>query len=201
MAVATIEDRLRLSFQIARDVLVSDGKEVTPSAIVFRALEEAMETLKKLPDPEKGWLYSMRTVWPEVIGDQGDAVERYKEMLERLKAGEESVESIFRLGGRPSPSEVARMEVVLQEFPKHLVGRNKRRDWKILSGYAQELPPKIIARIAKCGLRSCQMQKNLQCNRISAYYRLVFPEIFGEITSAGTDGIRGGSGKVLHSQL
>lgn len=199
MGQKTPDEWVHEALKVARDVLIADGREATPSAIVFRALVEAMETLKRLPDPEAGWLYSVRTMWPEVRGDYGDKVESYKSMLERIMLGIESPDALHGRPPRPSPVQIARMEAVTEQFPKYLQGRNRRRDWQILVGYARDLPVKANARIARCHPETCRLQKNLQTGRIAAHYERLFPGVFGVGLRPDAAGTKPRSGKVLPS--
>jgi len=201
MAHKTPDEWVLEALKVARGALIADGRDVTPSAIVFRALEEAMETSKRLPDPEAGWLYSVRTMWPEVLGDYGDKVESYKSMLERIMLGIESPEALHGRPPRPSPAQIARMEAVTEQFPKYLQGRNRRRDWQILVGYARDFPVKHIARLARCDRKTCLSQKTMQTGRIAAHYEALFPDAFPAGLRPDAAGTKPGSGNVLQSQL
>lgn len=158
--------RIASALKLARDVAHKNTDEVLePHAIVFEALREAMTTLKALPDPESGWLYS-QGFWPQVILDEEEKLDNYKEMLRRIASGEESPEAL--LGKRPpTAAAIDRMEAIFEVFPRCLAGKTRQRDWKIMSFLAAGHTMKVVGGIVRTSRETVSDRKDVQCRHIA----------------------------------
>lgn len=81
-----LSQETRKAIEAGIDLLRAEGYQVSfpesLSSIVWRLLVEATDTLRRLPDREKGWLMAGdRIAWPEVIHS---AQEHYEAELQRL---------------------------------------------------------------------------------------------------------------------
>src|ERR1700730_8473208 len=87
---------LHRALRLAGEVFIADtGEEPLPREVVMRSLVDACDTIRRLPDQERGCLYSMRTLWPEVVRDRQDDHEAYEAMLARINSGEESADVLL----------------------------------------------------------------------------------------------------------
>ena len=165
MQTESVETRLRRAFLIAARNSVADGEtNPTNEDVVFLALKEAMGTLKRVRDPEAGWLFC-QGFWPQIVQDYEDKLDNFRARLERIKNGEEGADEFSQ--APPSPDAVARMEAIFEVFPKLLVGVNRRRDWKILCYLGNGLEVMTVARLSECHRNSVMGRRSLQLSRIA----------------------------------
>jgi hypothetical protein len=110
---------------------------------VWELLLEAGDTLKRLPDRERGWLTAAtRAHWPACLGEAAGQAASPAEPT-RLRPGPAGAEAIDHL------------DTVLTWLPL-AAGRNPKRDVAVLFGLA-------------CGLRVAQLQRGLGCGRRTIY--------------------------------
>ncbi|MEJ8571259.1 hypothetical protein [Microbaculum marinum] len=150
---------------------------VRRSDAVWYALREAMETLRRLPDREAGWLYCQRSLWPEFAHDHEDKVEAYATMLERVKIGELPVEALAPRRPPVSPKAVSRMELVFG-WNAYVVSKYRRRDWRILCMSANGTPAGSVARISHCSKRTVYDRRELQTAAIARGLLGRYPDVF-----------------------
>ncbi|MBB4267718.1 hypothetical protein [Roseospira visakhapatnamensis] len=120
---------------LARDHGMSDP---CPETIAWELLIEAADTLKCLPDRERGWLASCdRSAWPPVLIEQAErwaaAVARggWDAMTVRpgppSAAAIERMDTLFRLTvGFPRPLDLRRAFLLASGVPAHLIARHTK---------------------------------------------------------------------------
>lgn len=118
------------------------------SSIVWRLLQEAADTLARLPDRERVWLLAAdRVAWPEVLHT---AQEQYEAELQRLTDARMSKEEIPlpRLA-ISDPGAVSRMLVVLDwlQFVRARTPTRVKRDKMVVLALAQGQPIKSVRRL------------------------------------------------------
>src|SRR5215813_2626220 len=161
---------LRLAFRDALHALIAKGEQnVRPRDLVLHVLSEAMCTMKALPDPEAAWIYSMRSVWPEVVHTREDRLDAYYAELLAIEQGKCGSDSLLRKAP-PSPSAVLRMYVVFEVFPTFLIGTNRRRDYQIICGVASNTEGKALAR--KLGLHKNSVYERRDAQLLAIAKRL-----------------------------
>lgn len=114
---------------------------------VWELILEAMETLRRLPDREIGWLKSAeRSHMPDMIRK---LVEEFGAEVEHIAMGEGPRETVVH-PGPPSKGAIDRAEIVLNDWYQ-LGGssRKARRNAQTLYLLAAGVPPRIVARITK----------------------------------------------------
>jgi hypothetical protein len=169
---------LHRALRLAGEVFIADtGEEPLPREVVMRSLVDACDTIRRLPDQERGWLYSMRTLWPEVVRDRQDDHEAYEAMLARINSGEESADVLLPVR-RISSAAVSRMMAVTETYPHLLVGRDRRRDWTILTMLARGYDGKVTARAARCHKNTVYDRRDLQLSRLAEELGKKFPGVF-----------------------
>jgi len=172
------------------DILAFElGWTLKPRQIVFVALEMAMDTLRRLPDVERGWL-GMRTNFPSSLVID-DSSEKYREslyweiiqMIRDGKIGNPDIEDDrFAPRSVPTSKEITEMEVVFEVYRSLLVGRpqNHARDWRILCWLAAGMTMMEVGK--RIGFRHknqgnpVQKRKELQCVAIAYTLKDVMPE-------------------------
>lgn len=96
------------------------------SAIVWRLLQEAADTLARLPDRERVWLLAAdRVAWPEVLHTAQEQFEAETQRLTDARMSKE--EPPIRRLQISNPGAVSRMLVVL-DWLQHVRGRRVKRD-------------------------------------------------------------------------
>ena len=135
---AAVAEGLRLARQAGR-------AEPGLRDAVWELLQEAADTLRRLPNRERGWLTAAsRAHWPDYLRDTADALSG---------GGDRSATQIRRAPARPEA--VDRLDTVLEWLPR-AAGAQPRRDIAILFGLA-------------CGLRVAALRRNLGCGRRTVY--------------------------------
>ena len=113
---------------------------------IWEVLLEAAETLRRLPDRERGWLTAAsRAHWPDYVRETA-----------AICGG--SMAAGARSGPRPAPAGAAaieRLDTVLLWLPQ-AGGAHPRRDVSVLFGLA-------------CGARAAALQRRLGCGRRTIY--------------------------------
>jgi len=106
-----------------------------PDAVTWELLMEAADTLKRLPDREKGWLTMCdRAAWPTVLQEQGDrwaaAVANGRWNAMRVRPGPpaaaaiERMDTLFRLAARfPRPLDLRRAFLLASGVPAATIAR------------------------------------------------------------------------------
>jgi hypothetical protein len=159
-------DYLRQALLRALEGMLHDGRRgIRPHHIVFQALENAMETLRKLPDRETAWLRS-GGAWPAIIPTAGgyakaDMETQLAVILASILGAEEEDDA----PRRKSPTargEIDEMNVVFESFRTNLAGTKRRRDWKILCLLAAGKGQKFVARAAGASLETVRQEKLAQ---------------------------------------
>lgn len=176
-----VRDRLVEILDIGAQAALADSDvPPRPGDVVWYAIREAMDTLRRLPDREAGWLYALRGAFPEVALDHKDALEAFETMVQRLALGEVAAEDV-EVRRPPSPKAISRMEVIFG-WHRYLRGKAKRRDWKILGLLGSGMAAARVAKIAHCSTRTVFFQRETQCAAIAHSLRL---EHGGDIFPAG----------------
>jgi hypothetical protein len=135
----------RKALQWAGDKLRHEGR-TSPSlnVLVWRCLQDAAETLARLPDRERTWLLSAdRSGWPEVIHT---AKERFEAELQRLTDVKMSKEEmpLPRLA-ITDPTATNRMLTVLS-WLRHVRGKYVRNNQMVVLALAQGQPYRAVRR-------------------------------------------------------
>jgi len=134
--------------------------EPTLRDAVWQLLLEAGETLRRLPNRERGWLTAVsRSHWPDYLQRSAD------EMAVGRMAGQR--------GGRPLPAQpeaIDRLDIVLLWLP-HAGGANPRRDIGILFGLACGLKVAVLRRQFGCGRRTVYDVRDRGIARICGWLR------------------------------
>jgi hypothetical protein len=177
-------DYLRAALLRALEGMLHDGRRgIRPHHIVFQALENAMETLRKLPDRETAWLRS-GGAWPSIIPTAGGYAKADMEtqlglILSSILGAEEEDEVPPRRTNA-SPGEIDEMGAIFESFRTNLAGTKRRRDWKILCLLAAGKGQKFVARAAGASLETVRQEKLAQCLAIAnALSRFMPPEFEG----------------------
>lgn len=115
---------------------------------VWRLLQDAADTLARLPDRERGWLLSAdRAAWPEVWHS---AQERYEAELQRLQDGKMSKEETpLRRGAITDPTAIPRMLTVLGwlQYVRARTPIREKRDKLVVLAMAQGQTMRSIRRL------------------------------------------------------
>lgn len=150
MAQDAQETRKALDWAAARLTMKgqSASLELRLRDIIWECLEDAADTLSRLPDRERGWLTSAdRSCWPEV---HHTAQEHYEAELQRLTdLKEERQQTPLRRLAITDPSAIPRMLTVLG-WLQHVRARNflrEKRDKLIVLAMAQGQPRNVIRRL------------------------------------------------------
>lgn len=160
------EDRIVEIVDLARQAALADSDvPPRPGDVIWYAIREAMDTLGRLPDREAGWLYALRGSHPEVALDHREQLEAFETMVQRLRMGEVAYEEID-VRRPPSPKAISRMEVVF-DWHRHLKGKARRRDWKILGLLGSGMPAARVAKIVRTSRQTVYFQRESQCAMIA----------------------------------
>lgn len=125
--------------------------EPTLRDAVWELLLEAGDTLKRLPDREKGWLTgASRAHWPD-----------YARSL--------AAETPLRLPPA-SGAAIDRLDMVLVWLP-HAAGSNPKRDLAVLFGLACGLPVPLLRRRLGCGRRTVYDVRDRGIARLCGWLR------------------------------
>lgn len=151
---AAVEGKERLLI----DTAVSEGLRLARQAgcaeptlrdAVWELLLEAADTLRRLPNRERGWLTgAARAHWPDYVRNTAE------EFAGAVGADRSTRQSSLR----PSPATaeaIDRMDTVLMWLPQ-AGGKNARRDIAILFGLA-------------CGLKVARLRQRFGCGRRTVY--------------------------------
>lgn len=156
----------------------ADGME-DPSLpdVVWALFREGADTLRRLPDRERGWLSSgNRTAWPGIVYDAEDkrqAQEQFDVELARVQSGQDPVEAVRLREGPPDRAAIGRVEVI-SGWHRYLAGTNRRRDWKILWLLAAgSLSAPKIAKECNCATRTVWNVREWQCRIIAEHLKAV----------------------------
>lgn len=163
----------RALLDAAATLIANNEDGVTPSKMVLRVIAEAMETLRRLPDPEAAWLYSQRSLWPEVVRSYEEKIEAYYQELNSWLR-EPGVADRRRMPA--SPEQIRRMYVVFDNVPYLLVGRDPRRDYRILCGIASGKSAARVAKEVHVSKRSVFNYLDMQLQAIASALRDVMPD-------------------------
>jgi hypothetical protein len=159
-------DYLRQALFRALENLSNDGRRgIKAHHIVFQALENAVETLRKLPDKEAAWLRS-GGAWPSLIPTSGGYVKAEMEtqlalILSSILGESEEDEAPRRKSAVPH-HEIDQMGAVFESFRQNLAGTRRRRDWKILCLLAAGKGQKFVAHAAGASLETVRQEKLAQ---------------------------------------
>lgn len=108
------------------------GRIPTPAELCFQTLQDALHTLHRLPDKEKSLLRGPPSLWPTIPADEEAKKRIIDELLQAISGG-----TLCHDQAACTPRELSNMEAVLMEvFPKAVVGKNPTRDWNILCSLA-----------------------------------------------------------------
>jgi hypothetical protein len=158
----------------AASTIVAREQEPKPPALVMAVLTEAMETLRRMPDREAAWLFGQRSLWPDIVHDYQERLEAYQEDLKRWMSGEDLAGELRRR--MPAgQAQIKRMYVVFDDFPLLMVGREKRRDYRILCGLASGKGFRRVALEARCSKSAIENFRDLQLTAIANKLRYVMP--------------------------
>ncbi len=136
----TLADLMAAGTALARDHGVADpGLE----AVAWELLLEAADTLKRLPDRERGWLATCdRSAWPSVLIEQA---ERWANAV-----AQGGWDAMTVHPGPPSAAAIQRMDTLFRltaGFPRSL---DLRRAFLLASG----IPARVIAAHTRCSRRT-----------------------------------------------
>jgi hypothetical protein len=147
------QDRLRKTFSRARARCLHYGR-VTRLDVVFQAIVDATDILRRLPDPER-WSprRPTRSPWPGLIRTPEEREEAYWHQIWMVADGRASMDSLITPTA-PTPAEISTMEDVFVVFPQCLRkrrGDKRQRDWTVLRHLAHakatgDLGPTAIAK-------------------------------------------------------
>lgn len=116
--------------------------------IIWRLLEDAADTLARLPDRERGWLLSAdRACWPEVYHTAQERFEAETQRLTDLKMSKEEV-PLPRLA-ITDPSAIPRMLTVLSwlQYVRARTSMREKRDKLIVLAMAQGQSMRSVKRL------------------------------------------------------
>lgn len=145
-------ERLRIEAAVAEGLqMARRAGRVRPTLrdAVWELLLEAGDTLRRLPNRERGWLTgAARAHWPDYVRN---TAEEFAGAVGRADG-----EGAVALRPAPASAEaIDRLDTVLAWLP-HAAGANPRRDVSILFGLA-------------CGLRVATLRRSLGCGRRTVY--------------------------------
>lgn len=144
--------RLRIDAAVAEGLRLARAagrEEPTLRDAVWELLVEAADTLRRLPNRERGWLTAAtRAHWPDYVRNTAEAFAG--------AVGPEPAEARGSLRPAPARAEaIDRMDTVLLWLPQ-AGGRDARRDVAVLFGLA-------------CGLRVSRLRREFGCGRRTVY--------------------------------
>lgn len=159
----------------AAKYLIGRGEEdVSPPKLVLRVLTEAMDTLRRMKDREAAWLYGQRTLWPDIKRTYEERLEAYNEDIKRWISGEDWAEEMKRKTPA-SPLQIKRMYVIFDSFPYLIVGKDRRRDYRIVCGIAAGKSVRRVAVEARVSRGSVCNYRDLQFEAIARKLEDVMP--------------------------
>jgi hypothetical protein len=172
-------DYLRAALLRALEGMLHDGRRaIKPHHIVFQALENAMETLRKLPDREAAWLRS-GGAWPAIIATGAGYAKADMEtglaLILSSILGEDEEEDAPRRKDPAMRGEIDEMNAVFESFRISLAGTRRRRDWKILCLSAAGKSQKFVARAAGASLETVRQEKLAQSLAIAKALEAYMP--------------------------
>ncbi len=127
--------------RLARDTGLKDP---TQRDAVWELLVEAFETLRSLPDRERGWLLSCeRSHHPDVLIENVELAE-WEETLDALSLGEK-LKVVGEVKPTPGHGAIDRMDEVIT-WPAIIKTKNRRRDIAVLYYCASKRPTAVIRR-------------------------------------------------------
>lgn len=171
-------DDIRAVLDAGRALCEADGIEVPAMAdIIWRLFREGADTLRRLPDRERGWLASgNRTAWPDIVFDAEDkrqAQEQFDVELSRVQSGQDPVEAVRLREGPPDRAAIGRVDII-SGWHRHLAGNNRRRDWKILWLLASDrISARVVAKECRCSPRTVWNVREWQCRVLAERLPLV----------------------------
>lgn len=146
------QERLRIDAAVAEGLRLARAagrEEPTLRDAVWELLVEAADTLRRLPNRERGWLTAAtRAHWPDYLRNTAEA------FAGTVGADAAGVQRSLR----PAPARaeaIDRMDTVLLWLPQ-AGGRDARRDVAVLFGLA-------------CGLKVSRLRREFGCGRRTVY--------------------------------
>lgn len=133
----------RKAIQQGHDILRAEGLTKPPLKIViWRLMQDAVETLKRMPDRERAWLSSAaRSAWPAVVHTAQEMFEAEVHRLTDLKMSKEEA-PLPRLS-ITDPSAPSRMLTVLG-WLRFMQGKNLVRDKGVIMELAAGIGPSKV---------------------------------------------------------
>ncbi len=160
---AAARERLRIEAAIGEGLRLARQAGCAEPGLrdaVWELLLEAADTLRRLPDRERGWLTAAsRAHWPDYLRDSAAAV----------AAGDAAAPA----GARPAPARavaIDRLDTVLAWLPQ-AGGANPRRDVAVLFGLASGLRVATLRRGLGCGRRTVYDVRDRGLARICGWLR------------------------------
>lgn len=161
----------------AHAIEVGASGTATGSDVIFRAMQEAVHTLSRLPERDKPGGY--RSWWPGFTLSPEERTEAYHQLVWLVLKGQASEEELIT----PVPvsvEEIGRMETVFEVFRSHLIGRDAKtigRDWKVLMLLAAglsnwEASRRLDVRITRAAVHD---RKKVQCGALALRLRPYMP--------------------------
>jgi hypothetical protein len=143
------------AFSDAAQDLVSNGeRHIEPADLVKRVLVKAMEALQRMRDSEATWLYGQRHLWPDIVHTYAERLEAYRQ---EIASGDRPIAR-----GSVAPVEVMRMHVIFERFPYLIVGKTRRRDYRIICLAAGSMKMTKISTIVGCSRDTIYDRQKLQ---------------------------------------
>lgn len=164
-SAATIEKRLR--------VRAPKGTE-----IVFRALQEAMHVLRRIPDNERRWIRGGgRSAWPSFTLTDEEREAAYFQAQLGKEEGAVLIDDSLVDHAPVTPRDIAIMEDVFSVFRSLCIGSSVGRDWTLLwllAGGGDRTPAEVGRKIKpRLGARTIKQRIDLQCTIIAAKLRFL----------------------------
>lgn len=156
------------------DFAADQGAAATDKELVAQLLRSAAATERKMPDRERAWLYSHRSVWPSGMIDRQGEMDHYQETLASIAAGLVSSE-VLAPRVRLTPTEVRLYETVTEFIPKLLAGRQRRQDWSALWLTAGGMETRHIAKTLGLHPGTLDNRRRMQMDALAAALRPVLP--------------------------
>jgi hypothetical protein len=146
------------------------GRQPTGGEVIFRALENAVETLRRMPDPDRRFLAGNgKSPWPGLMRTPEEREECYRQMMWLVIKGLAS-DDILVSKPAVSPTEMATMDDILYVFRELLVHKTKGRDWRIMVQLAGGRTARRVAMAMEPRMTRASVhdRKQLQCTAISS---------------------------------
>lgn len=151
MTAAAITPQTVAALVLAGEVRAREhgGAEPTLEAVAWELLLEAADTLRRLPDRERGWLAACdRSAWPPVL------IEAAERWANAVASG--GWEDMRVAKGPPSAAAIQRMDLLFAltaGFPRPL-------DLRRAFGLASGVPARLIARQTRCHRRTVYVARD-----------------------------------------